>query len=213
MTNLDELLLRGFEQFRIASNEKVAIEELLGRIKLHDEATYEHCVRVGLLCGKIGEYLADVNYNPTILFSAGLLHDIGKLKTPIEVLRKNQGFNEEDMQEIRKHPKDGYLILQDRDGINPIVPHIVVRHHYQQDDAYPEILPPIDEVNILDIWHYVKVVSVSDYYDALGRNNDRFGGKPLSSEDKKTIMNERWGLAGTIRHKSIMQLYSAGIFS
>ncbi len=101
------------------------IKKFLSQLKEFDSKLYLHSMRVGLLCIDCG---IDYNYNEkdlTVLACSGLLHEIGKLKTPYK-----------NIEEIENHPKKGFLILEHFEFKE--VRKIVVGHHeYSKTNPFP----------------------------------------------------------------------------
>ena len=96
--------------FRAVSREPL-VRNYLGRLFLHHHDTYQHSSRVGIL----SVYLGCVNRVPEdhlrLLAYAGALHDVGKLHLPAVLLNKPGELNEEDMAQLRHHPRFGFLEL------------------------------------------------------------------------------------------------------
>lgn len=91
----------------------------------------------------------------------GLVHDIGKLATPPEILDKAGPLTEEEAAIMRKHPEQGAHILQPIPAFGPLLP-IVREHHERWDGAgYPSGLRG------LAISQTARVLAVADVYDAL----------------------------------------------
>ena len=88
------------------------VKKLLLQLKEHDEYTFLHSINVGVLALDFGFYL---NLDMTFLqnlFLAGILHDIGKLNIPSELLNKKEPLTDTEFAQIRCHPEDGYMIAK-----------------------------------------------------------------------------------------------------
>ncbi len=204
---LEKKLEQTFEELKIRHEDRESINHILELIRRKDALTYAHMLRVGFLCRDIAkqEYM-----NEKSLFYAGILHDTGKLLVPNNILTKTDGFDERDMENIRKHVIDGYLILQD---IHPFSAEVILRHHLYQERPYPKILPQYDrfvsqtESNLIS--NYARIVALADVYDVLNnRINDKFGKTKISKEKAKSIILEK----NPDQSKLINALYEAGIF-
>ena len=82
-------------------------------LKAHHYETYQHSLRVGLLSIDLGYENFDLEEDLKILGSAGLLHDIGKLKVPLSILTKEAELTEEERTILSAHPRWGFLELKE----------------------------------------------------------------------------------------------------
>jgi len=105
-----------------------------------------------------------------------LLHDIGKLAVPPEILRKPGPLNEEEWKAMRAHPTLGFQILKKDDEISPLARAVVRSHHERWDGTgYPEGLPA-DRIPL-----GARIIFVADAYDAM--TSDRVYRRKLSTQD------------------------------
>jgi polar amino acid transport system substrate-binding protein len=152
---------------------------------LRDAPTFYHSVRVGLLSANIAD-VAGSHPPGKMLLWAGLLHDIGKILIPPHILSKTKEFSDEDYEAMEAHPKLGWDMLH---GIHDYTAAIVVRHHRFGPKPYPSVLPPlpahlISREDIVD--RAARLLALADYYDAMmNRKNDKFGGAPQNSQEKR----------------------------
>ena len=83
-------------------------------IETKNEYTLAHSHHVCVIVGKICELLpADYRVDSVALQTAALLHDLGKIHTPDEILNKAGALTEEEMEIVRRHPADGKALLQE----------------------------------------------------------------------------------------------------
>ncbi|MBN1897705.1 MAG: HD domain-containing protein [Spirochaetes bacterium] len=126
-----------------------------------DNYTYRHSYRVA----KYATYLAKkLNFDKDTIEcinKASLLHDIGKIGIPDDILLKKGKLNEEEWQLIKTHSENGALILGIVDFLKREAD--IIRHHHERYDGkgYPEGLSKED------IPLEVQVVSISDTFDAM----------------------------------------------
>jgi HD-GYP domain-containing protein (c-di-GMP phosphodiesterase class II) len=134
----------------------------LTHLKSRDEYTATHCVNVCVLALTVGRFLG---LKPNALFPLGLgalLHDLGKLRVPQEILNKPGRLTEEEFQLMKAHPELGHLMLRDSEKLPPESLDIVLHHHERLDGrGYPHGLSgfAIDRLT--------KIVSIVDVYDAI----------------------------------------------
>jgi HD-GYP domain-containing protein (c-di-GMP phosphodiesterase class II) len=73
MLTLEQELEASLDRFKVKEQDKESIKNHLSLLKAKDNATYEHSIRVGILAGKIGEYM---HLDPKALLFAGTLHKL-----------------------------------------------------------------------------------------------------------------------------------------
>jgi len=170
----EEKIILAFDELEVPDEERGSLNACLGMMKGRDKPTYMHCARVGLTGREVAEFM---HQDPKILFYPGILHDFGKILTNPGSLKKNEGFNDKDMKELEKHPKEGYQLLKE---IHPMAAEILLRHHQFQENPYPARLPdmPSDfsRGEKVMINYYARILSLIDFYDALTtRKNKKWG--------------------------------------
>lgn len=208
MVTLEEELEGEFVQLEIEPNNQESIRIKLALLKEKDKNTYEHSMRVGLLATRIARHM---HLDPKAFFYAGTLHDIGKLLIDPETLKKTEGFNEKDMQQMRKHP---FYTRQMLRGIHEYSAEMALRHHRHQKNGYPKRLPkspvPFSGNTRLMIDYHSRILSLADFYDAITtRVNDKFGEKrKLTSDEARSLML----LHNPDQRYLIKDLYDNGIF-
>lgn len=123
--------------------------------------TAGHSERVTRISLAIGEELGLSRADLDRLHRGGLLHDIGKIGIPHELLDKPSRLSDEEMAVVRSHPVVGARILAPLSVFSDIIP--IVRHHHERVDGtgYPDRLVG-DRIPYL-----ARIVAVADVYDAL----------------------------------------------
>jgi HD-GYP domain-containing protein (c-di-GMP phosphodiesterase class II) len=138
------------------------VRALLVRLGEKDPSTEGHTRRVAKLAVTIGEQLGLPEKRLRQLALGGLLHDVGKLSVPNEILSKPGRLTEEEFAEIRRHPGAGRDLLSELGGFPPLVLDLVESHHERLDArGYPNGVPAGE----LDL--AVRILTVADVYDAL----------------------------------------------
>lgn len=145
-------------------------------IKNMDNYTYQHSVNVAVLSLVIG---VGLKLDKKVLIDLGvgsLLHDLGKVFIPKDILNKKGRLTDDEFETIKKHPKLGYDYLSKYFDLKTCSLLISLQHHERIDGTgYPLQLKG-DKINYLS-----KIVSVADVYDAL--TSDRSYKKAFSSSD------------------------------
>ena len=138
------------------------VRAILVRLGEKDPSTEGHTRRVATLAVAIGERLGLTDGRLRQLALGGLLHDVGKLSVPNEILNKPGRLTDEEFAEIRRHPGAGRALLAELGGFPPLVLDLVESHHERLDGSgYPNRIPAGE----LDV--AVRILTVADVYDAL----------------------------------------------
>lgn len=159
---------------KTAEQEKV--KEYLDRSRGYDYfETLRHSFRVAYLATILG-YRNGLKEDLSILACAGLLHDIGKLQVPREVLDKKGKLNAEELRVIRSHVRKGLEMLGSFKP--PKIREVIALHHeFKQEEPYPRLQGNRrkkvrgDSSDRRDydkeIFNLGQIVAVADMYDAL----------------------------------------------
>lgn len=137
----------------------------IARLKNKDEYTYMHSVAVSALMISLARQLGMDEEDTRKAGLAGLLHDVGKMAIPDEILNKPGKLTDEEFNVVRNHPVAGYEILLESKGMDTMVLD-VCRHHHEKVDGggYPDNLKG-DQLSM-----YAKMGAVCDVYDAITSN-------------------------------------------
>lgn len=95
---------------------QMAAERLLGlvsQLSNHDRATRGHTERVRAYADLVAEQMGFSQEERHKLHWAGLIHDIGKLSVPANILNKQEPLTEQEWARIRLHPNEGWVLVQD----------------------------------------------------------------------------------------------------
>ena len=151
-------------------------KNLLDTLKSEDASTLYHSINVAIIAKYIARILKLDDATINEITTAALLHDIGKLQVPNEILYKRDKLTHEEFDIIKEHPTLGYHILKQAGCVNTDIIHGVFEHHERWDGyGYPMGLCD------LDIHIYARIIAIADVYDALV--SERSYKKALSRED------------------------------
>ncbi|CAM2972584.1 sensory protein (PAS domain) [Legionella steigerwaltii] len=141
-------------------------------VELRDPYTAGHERRVGLIAKAIGEEIGWSAERCASLELMGLVHDIGKISIPAEILSKPTRLTEAEMALVRGHPQAGYDILKEVPLKEPVA-EVILQHHERLDGSgYPrglqgkEILPETLVIIVADVLEAMS--SHRPYRPALG---------------------------------------------
>jgi len=148
---------------------------LANAIEANDNYTRGHCDRVRYYAMKMAYALKIREQDLNDLEFASMLHDIGKLGVPTEILNRPHQLSEKEFEAVKRHPRIGFEILE---GI-PFLEEcrlILLQHHERVDGTgYPDGIPG-DQIHFSS-----KILSIVDAYDAMTSSRP-YRSKPLSCE-------------------------------
>ena len=137
------------------------IAALTAAIELRDPYTAGHQLRVAELATAIGEEMGLCSDKIEAIRYAGLVHDIGKLAVPAEILAKPSELTAAEYAIIKSHPEQAYDILKEIDFPWPVAD-IVLQHHERLDGSgYPQGLKG-DEIRLES-----RIIAVADVVEAM----------------------------------------------
>ncbi len=139
-------------------------DALLGltNLKMYDEYTFTHSVNTAILAVSLGTFLSFSKPQLAALGVAGLMHDIGKVNVPLEIINKPGKLTDEEWEEVKRHPIEGALILADIPGMTKMAMVAAFEHHQHGDvRGYPRIDDSIQQ-------HlFSQIIAIADAYEAL----------------------------------------------
>lgn len=175
-------LLKLFDAYEQLENASDMIEALSRAVEKRDTYTQGHHARVAAYSLMIYDRVYGDGYNPEreALRIGCLLHDIGKIGTPDDILKSEDKLTEEEHRKVREHTLLGYDICKDLKTLRDALP--IIRSHHEKLDGsgYPDGLT---KGQITDI---VAIATIADIYDAL--TSDRSYHKGRSPEEAFSIM-------------------------
>ena len=131
-------------------------------IKSFDDYTFTHNINVATISLFIGEALG---LGKDDLFELGMgcmLHDVGKINIPIEILNKNGKLTDQEFAQMKSHPMKGFEILQRSKNISERAKRVALEHHEKFDGSgYP------NRIRGNSISLFGRICAVADVYDAL----------------------------------------------
>ncbi len=127
----------------------------------HERTTASHMFVVSILAILLGTEVYGSDLEPLrALGLAGMMHDLGKLSIPPEILNKQGPLTEEEMELVYRHPIESVRLLGDDPHVTPPVRQAILQHHERPDGrGYPlglrgeEVLPASRMLTIVDSFH------------------------------------------------------------
>lgn len=141
---------------------KKSVFDTLDNMRCYDEYTFIHSVNVTTMAITIGLALRYGKEQLKELGLGALLHDIGKIKIPKEIVAKPSTLTSLERREIEKHPQYAFELLSKLADLPPLAVQAVYQHHEKFDGTgYPQRLKGEQ------IHEYARIIAIADVYDAL----------------------------------------------
>jgi putative nucleotidyltransferase with HDIG domain len=158
--NLDDLLA---EMHRMLNQGDSNIEllNMLHCMRNYDDTTYVHSMNVAIICNIMGKWLNFTPEDLEVITLCGLLHDIGKLMVPYDLITKPGKLTDTEFSTVKAHTIRGYNLIKAK-KIDARIKHAVLMHHERCDGSgypygfYNEQIDP-----------FAKLVAIADVYDAM----------------------------------------------
>jgi putative nucleotidyltransferase with HDIG domain len=168
---------------RLVTQDRTSLMALTA-LKKYDNYTFTHMVNVSALAMAQARSL---NIEGPLLREFGfaaLMHDIGKVHTPLEVLNKPDKLSSEEFSVMKRHVIDGAHILRRTPEMPALAPIVAFEHHLKQDlSGYPE------KIGSRSLNLCTMIVSIADVFDALRSNRPYRQG--LATARIRSIMGEQ----------------------
>lgn len=137
------------------------IETVLRNLNFKYDEEQIHTERVSEYCEAIAVALNFAEKEIKDLKIAGILHDIGKIMVPPDLLRKTERLTEEEYEIIKRHPEISYQILKAVDEYSSLAEDVLYHHERMDGTGYPEGLSG-DQIP-----YKSRIIAVADAYEAM----------------------------------------------
>jgi HD-GYP domain-containing protein (c-di-GMP phosphodiesterase class II) len=165
----------------------------------HDFYTYNHSLDVSIYSLGLGQALS---FNAADLEELGvgsLFHDIGKRNVALEILCKKGGLDDNEWEQMKRHPQYGLMILNQNPNISDAIKAACFEHHESfAGGGYPQ------SISGQEIHPFARIVAITDTYDAM--TTQRSYNVPLKPFDAVSMMKEK--LAGRYDPDFLKAMYS-----
>lgn len=154
-------LIQNIESLLSTKDKHVNVFDMLHNMRQLADATYVHCMNVGIICNIFAHWLHMTPEEIEIATLSGLLHDIGKLMIPNDILSKAGKLTDWEYRIMQTHPREGYEMLLSA-NVDRRILNAAYMHHERCDGAgYPQRLRA-DQIE-----PFAKLVAIADVYDAM----------------------------------------------
>ena len=177
-----ENLVEGFMD-NLADNRSLLM--LLSGLKGYDAYTYQHCVNVGILALLLAEKEGMDEKNIKWAALAGMMHDIGKVRVPSEIINKPGGLTLREWEAVKSHPLHSADVIRGMGGTDGLVQAVEGHHMHIDGGGYP-VRSKIEGPSKI-----AQLISVVDVYDAI--TTVRAYKKPMSPVEAITFLENGRG--------------------
>lgn len=149
--------------FEIKNNQELLV--LLSEVYTYDHYIFTHSLNVTMYTLAIGMKLNLSEKDLETLGLGAILHDVGKMKIPEDILLKPDKLTLAEYEEVKKHAAEGFEILRRIPTVSLIVAHCAYQHHERLNGTgYPR------GIKGNDIHFFGKIIAVADVFDAVTSN-------------------------------------------
>lgn len=207
--NVDNLFETANEMMSGETN-TYQLMDILSNIRYFDDSTYAHSLNVAMLANILGRWLDMSEKDLKILTVAGMLHDIGKVMIPPEIIKKPGRLTKEEFDIIKTHPLQGYKMLKEKNVDENICQAALLHHEKCDGSGYPFGLKG-DKLNEL-----AKLITIVDIYEAMTANRcyregicpfeviHMYEDEGYTKYDPKYLLPFLQGISDTYLHNTVM---------
>ena len=160
------------------------IGSIIGILEMYDKYTSGHSENVAKIAANIAKEMGLSQQEISETYWAGMVHDIGKLLIPLDILNKNNVLTDREYDLIKKHPYWGYKALCKSDSLKKIAKYVLYHHERWDGKGYPESIKG-DNIPLIS-----QILAVADAWDAM--TSKRSYRESLSKENAlQEIKNNR----------------------
>ena len=172
-------LMNSYYKIAILNTEKDILRDdivlsLVRTLELYDLYTSGHSEQVARLCYEFGKELNLPNDELQELFWSGIVHDIGKIGMPADVLNLSRRLTDEEYNMVKQHPQNGYNILSRSKSLEKIADVVLHHHEWYNGRGYPYGIAGED------IPYHSRILHVCDAVDSMAK--DRVYRKALTED-------------------------------
>lgn len=138
------------------------VDYMLRQLACYDSYTLQHSVDVAKESLLFGEYLGLKEEELIELAYAGILHDVGKIMIPANIILKTSGLSELEYAQVKMHPVMGANLIRKTEFFSDKVINGVLYHHENYDGTGYPYEKKEDEISI-----YGQILRLTDSFDAL----------------------------------------------
>jgi putative nucleotidyltransferase with HDIG domain len=176
------------------------VKILATSIDARDDYTLQHSTRVATLSLLVGEEMGLDSEQQRELEVAALVHDLGKIRIPDQILNKAGPLDNYEVQLVKRHPRDGAEILAHSRALRRFIPAVLYHHEWHNGQGYPEGLTGAD------IPLFASIIALADAYDAMTSSRPYRAGLPAEMAIQEIIRHR-----GSQFHPHLADLFVASL--
>ncbi|RLQ96544.1 HD-GYP domain-containing protein [Falsibacillus albus] len=174
---------------------------ILTDVFTYDSYIFHHSFNVTLYTLAVGMELGLTQQKLETLGLGAILHDVGKMMIPEEILLKPGKLTEFEFEKVKKHADFGFDILRQLHTVPLIVAHCAFQHHERLDGSgYPR------GIKGNDMHEYAKIIAVADVFDAV-TSNRVYRGAMLPHEGLEVL----YAGAGTLYDTAVVDAFRRSV--
>ncbi len=186
--NMKDAVLK--QSIKLKNHEEEKIEEIIFSITkllgIYTPYTNGHSENVAVISQKIAFEMSLSNEDVKDSYWSGMVHDLGKLLVPIEILNKKGPLEESEYEKIKSHPSWGYEVLCQSESLSSIAKYVLHHHERWDGKGYPTGLKG-DEIPLIS-----QILAVADAWDAM--TSERPYRAAMSENDAMSEMRKNRGI-------------------
>ncbi|PLX35317.1 MAG: hypothetical protein C0604_00210 [Clostridiales bacterium] len=178
------------KSIKLKNHEEEKIEEIIFSVTkllgIYNPYTNGHSENVAIASQKIAIIMGLSNEDAKDAYWSGMVHDLGKLLVPIEILNKKGPLAESEYEIIKSHPAWGYEVLCQSESLSSIADYVLHHHERWDGKGYPDCLKG-DEIPLIS-----QILAVADAWDAM--TSERPYRKAMSETEAMLEIQKNKGL-------------------
>jgi putative nucleotidyltransferase with HDIG domain len=167
---------RGLEESYLST-----VKILATSIDARDDYTMQHSTRVAALSLLVAQEMGLGTEEQRELEVAALVHDLGKIRVPDHILKKNGPLDASELKRVMRHPRDGAEILGHSQALRRFIPSVLHHHECYNGQGYP------DGLRGEAIPLFAAIIAIADTYDAMTTSRPYRAGLPPEAAIEEII--------------------------
>ncbi len=177
----------------------------LTNLKMYDEYTFAHSVNTSILAASLGTFLSFDKPQIAALGVAALMHDIGKVTVPHEIINKPGKLTDQEWEQVKRHPVEGAMLLADIPGVSKLTMVAAFEHHQHGGiRGYPQVAGEHQR------HPFSQIVALADAYEALTAARVYYSAQMPPNESIQILINNRGVTCDPVLVKAFVNM--VGIF-
>jgi HD-GYP domain-containing protein (c-di-GMP phosphodiesterase class II) len=168
--------------------EKQNLIEIFASLQSKEDYTYRHIIGVAVIATLIGKWLGIKDTELMQLTMAATLHDVGKVKIPVDILNNPGKLTKAEFALFKKHTIFGYQMIKETVGTNHRQALVALQHHERQDGSGYPFGVGADKIDL-----FSRIVAIADVFHAMSSNRAYRNASPFY-ETLKQIHQNAFGI-------------------